>query len=350
VDSSILGGFTSIGRYFTVVSLLPSAAFTAYIYLLFKTGAWGGAVNWSAAVKQFNIDDAALLTIASFVIALAMHPLQFALTQLLEGYWGAGSGSRQIALLRIAYHRRRCQLLENRATAAASALEQLPPHERPNGEDASLDALDAFLVNYESQRLRADYPEEIQDIRPTRLGNVLRRYEASAGSTYGLEAIPSVPRLAVVAQPPELDYLQSQRMQMDLAVRTSVLAMAATLITVAVMFRHQAWLLVALVPYAVAYSAYRGAVTVAGEYGTALAVLIEVSRFSLYERLRLPLPKNLGEERDQNKDLMKAFRLQRRGLWFNYAESKPSATEGTAPTTSSQPPSDGSENNGSSEP
>jgi hypothetical protein len=349
VGTDLLSGFTNIGRYFTVVSLLPSAAFTAYIYLLFKTGAWGGAVSWSAAVTQFNIGDAGLLTIASFVIALAMHPVQFALIQLLEGYWGAGPGSRQIALLRIVHHRRRCRLLEDRATAAASALEQLPAPERPSGEDASLDALDAFLVNYESQRLRAYYPEDIQDIRPTRLGNVLRRYEASAGSTYGLEAIPSVPRLAVVAQPPELDYLQSQRMQMDLAVRTSVLAMAATLITVAVMFQHQAWLLVALVPYAVAYSAYRGAVTVAGEYGTAVAVLIEMSRFSLYERLRLPLPKTLGEERDLNKALMKAFRLQRRGLWFNYAEPKPSPPQDTIPTAPYQPPSDGSANSGSSE-
>jgi hypothetical protein len=341
------GGLTRVGRYLTVVSALPSVVFTAYIYLLIKTGAWGGAVNWSGAVMQFNIGEAAILTIASFVVALALHPLQFSLTQLLEGYWGIMPGFRQIALLRIVYHRRRCQFFDDRGTDTAYALGSLRPEEQPNNKNASIDALDAMLINSECQRLRAYYPDQLQDVRPTRLGNVLRRYEVSAGSTYGLAAIPSVPRLAVVAQPAELDYLQSQRMQMDLAVRTSVLAMAATLITVVVMYRHEAWMLVALIPYAVAYGAYRGAVTVAHEYGTALAVLVEVDRFSLYERLRLPLPNTLNEEQDLNKKLMKAFRLQPVS-WLNYAAPKPSAPEDSTPTAA-DPSSDASADNGSSD-
>ena len=112
-------------------------------------------------------------------------------------------------------------------------------------------------------------------------------------------------------------------MQMDLAVRTSVLAMVAALITVVVMWRHSAWLLVAIIPYAISYGAYRGAVTVAHEYGTALSVLIELTRFNLYERLRLPLPKTLDEERDANESLMRAFRLQKVG-WLDYADTKTS--------------------------
>lgn len=341
------GGLTKVGRYFTVVSALPSVVFTAYIYLLIRTGAWNGAVNWSGAVMQFNIGDATILTIASFVIALALHPLQFALTQLLEGYWGMMPGFRHIALLRIVHHRRRCQLFDDRGIDAAYVLSDLPANEQPNHRDASMDALDAMLINTECRRLRTYYPDQLQDVRPTRLGNVLRRYEVSAGSTYGLAAIPSVPRLAVVAQSPELDYLQSQRMQMDLAVRTSVLAMAATLITVAVMYRHEAWMLLALAPYAVAYGAYRGAVTVAHEYGTALAVLIEVNRFSLYERLRLPLPTTLSEEQDLNRELMKAFRLQRVS-WLNYTATRPSGPEDSTPTLP-EPASDVSADNSSSD-
>jgi hypothetical protein len=323
------GGVTSIGRYFTVVSALPSAAFTSYVYLLFKTGAWSGDVNWTAAVTQFDIGSAAFLVVASFVIALALHPLQFTLTQLLEGYWGLGPGFRQVALLRILHHRRRYQFLKDRGTYAASVLDKLGTRQKPNHPDAAIQAVAAALLNSESRRLRVSYPEQLQDIRPTRLGNVLRRYEIAVGSTYGLDAVSTAPRAAVVARSPEVDYLQSQRMQMDLAVRTSVLAMMAALITVVVMWRHNVWLLVALIPYTISYGSYRGAVTVAHEYGTALSVLIELTRFNLYERLRLPLPKTLDEERDTNESLMRAFRLQKVG-WLDYADTK-ATSDGEAP-------------------
>ncbi len=36
------GVSSQIGRYFTVVSALPPAAFTAYVYVLVRTCAWGG--------------------------------------------------------------------------------------------------------------------------------------------------------------------------------------------------------------------------------------------------------------------------------------------------------------------
>jgi hypothetical protein len=57
-----------------------------------------------------------------------------------------------------------------------------------------------------------------------------------------------------------------------------------------------------------AYLSYRGAVVVAGSYGTAVAVVIELNRFRLYERLRLPMPADTDEERRQNALLMRAFR------------------------------------------
>ena len=322
--SGATGASAKIGRYFTVVSMLPSAVLTAYVYLLVKTGAWGGAVDWSAAVSQFHLGDLALLATASFAVALALHPLQFAMIQVLEGYWGTTAPARRFAVLRIMHHRRRSQFLTDRSAYALSELARMPERDRPSHRSASLAAVEAALVNDESRRLQASYPVKKEHILPTRLGNALRRYEMTAGSPYGIDVIPSLPRIAMVSQPAEIDYLQNQRMQMELAVRTAVLAMVAALITVAFMWRHQGWLLVALVPYAAAYASYRGAVTVAHGYGTAMAVLVELNRFDLYERLRLRQPETLEQEKGLNTVLMQALRLQE-DVHFDYVSSQPQA-------------------------
>jgi hypothetical protein len=184
-----------------------------------------------------------------------------------------------------------------------------------NGE-ASADEADAppetirnWLVGAEAARQYGDYPDKLKDTMPTRLGNVLRRYELLAGRHYGLESIATAPRILQVADARDVAYVHNQRMQMELALRTSVLALAATIITVMFMWQHGPWLLLALAPYIVAYATYRGAVVVAREYGTALTVLIDLNRFDLYSRMHLRLPDDLKEERENNGRLTEILRL-----------------------------------------
>jgi hypothetical protein len=161
----------------------------------------------------------------------------------------------------------------------------------------------------EAARIGAAYPHRFEDVMPTRLGNVLRRHETLAGHMYGLDSIATVPRIMQVAAPRDVEYVQNQRMQMELAVRTYVLGLLAALVTTALMWTEGWCLLIGLVPYAVAFAAYRGAVVLANEYGTALAVLIELNRFVLYERLRLPQPTNLAVERRSTTQLIELLRL-----------------------------------------
>ncbi|MFC4534659.1 hypothetical protein [Sphaerisporangium dianthi] len=316
-----LSGATRIGRYFTVVSLVPTTLFVAYLYLLAKSGAWGGPVDWSTVLDELRLGDIGLVGVLSVAGALALHPLQFSLVQLYEGYWGVAEPFRTLALARIAHHRRRCHSMERNHISAVHDLAR----RRAEGDTPALPHGSAHVVathhmKEELLRLKAAYPENLEDILPTRLGNVLRRYERSAGEVYGLTAVPNLPRLAMVARPLELDYLQSQRMQLELAVRTSVLAFAATLVTVFFMWGEGGWLLLAAVPYAMGYGCYRGAVTVAHEYGVAMSTLVELNRFRLYERLRLPQPRSLQDERTAN------YRLERilagdTGLDVKYAEA-----------------------------
>jgi hypothetical protein len=297
-----LAGTASMGRYFTVVSALPSLIFVVYTYLLFSSGAWHGPVRFDEALRQLDLGTGAVLTVVSFTAAVALHPLQFALIQLLEGYWGTSRLGETLALARIRHHRRMHRTLDMAERQAAD------DHRRASGSPAepaaSDNAISAALRRREARRLQDGYPDNPEDILPTRLGNALRRYEMGGGKPFGLELVPVVPRISMISGENELRYVTGQRTLLELTVRVTVLGMLATAVTVAVMWRHGGWLLLALAPYAVAYLAYRGAVTVAHEYGTALIVMIELNRFTLYERFHLKPPDSLREEQELNTRFM----------------------------------------------
>jgi len=83
-----VSGAKTIGRYFTVVSFLPSVPFVAYVVLLVRSGAWGGNVHFGQALAKVDAVDGLFLAIGSLVFAMAVHPPQFAIVQAFEGYWG----------------------------------------------------------------------------------------------------------------------------------------------------------------------------------------------------------------------------------------------------------------------
>lgn len=316
VPSGSGAGALAIGRYFVVVSLVPSTVFVAYLTLLVRSGAWGSsAVRFGDAVAHVSARDLAESGIASLLIALTLHPLQFALIQAFEGFWGSSRLATWLALRNVLRHRRRADALHSRALeedinarpAAVWADKREPAYAaRP---DAGTSQIRSLLSSGEAWREYNSYPHELDRVMPTRLGNILRRYEVLAGAQYGLESIASVPLLLQVADARDVAYVQNQRMQMELALRTSLLGLAASGTTLAFMWKHGLWLLLALVPYAVAFAAYRGAVVIAHEYGTSLAVLIALNRFTLYDRLHLPLPDDIEDERRNNRLLINVLRL-----------------------------------------
>ncbi|GIH18812.1 hypothetical protein [Rugosimonospora africana] len=286
-------GAASIGKYFVAVSLVPSTVLTAYLSLLVKSTRHSG-VEFVAAVRSLDLRDAAIFGIASLLLALAFHPLQYALVQLFEGYWGTSRLAVRLAVVAIGRHRTKRGQLDD---------------EWRRGAVRRDDAIGPVFMGQEARRLLNGYPNDPGRVLPTRLGNVLRHYEGLAGAAYGIESISSAPRIAMVAEERELNYLENQRIQLELAVRASFLSLVACAATVILMWRHGSWMLLAIVPYTVAYLSYRGAIVIAHEYGAALATLIDLNRFKLYDRLHLPPPRNLAEERQRNETLMELFRL-----------------------------------------
>jgi len=301
-----ISGAGSIGRYFTVVSLVPSTVFVAYVVVLLRTGAWSSAeVQFTTAVDGLDLADLAVFSVAALLFALVVHPLGFALIQMYEGYWGTSRPFALLSTLLTRRHRLLATAIRNQQWAHELAVRDT----KVDRDTLGTRDVRHLLLAGEAKRLHDSYPHLLRDVMPTRLGNVLRRYERLAGAMYALDAVVATPRVLQVAAVRDVDYVQNQRIQLELALRTSFLSLVASGVTVALMWRHGPWLLLALVLYLFSYIAYRGAVVVAHEYGTALAVAIELNRFALYERLRLSLPDDLEEERHQNVQLTAALRL-----------------------------------------
>ena len=155
----------------------------------------------------------------------------------------------------------------------------------------------------EARRLANQYPFEREDVMPTMLGNALRRYEQMAGQPYDLNIVSAAGHLLLVADPRDTAYVRDQRTQLDLAVRMCVSSALLTAITVLLLAPTWWWLLLAAVPYLLALMFYRGACTVAREYGASLQTLVDLNRTQLYQRLRVPMPPTLNAERAQNRRL-----------------------------------------------
>jgi hypothetical protein len=239
----------AIGRYFSVVSMVPSLLFVVYIFLLIRSNAWSHHPNWMTAVDalvHIGAGGAVILIVLGTAFGIGIHPVQFSLVQFLEGYWGASPVARKARTARITHHR-------NRASALS--------HKAANGDD-------------EASRLLDLYPSDPDDFMPTRLGNVLRKYEMLAGRQYELNVLTVLPHMALVAQPEDVRFLDDQRTQLDLAVRMCFTAMLAAVASATLLWRDGAWLLVVTIPGSLAYIAYRGAVVTAQEYGVAMNVPI----------------------------------------------------------------------------
>lgn len=321
-----LGAATSkgVGRYFDVITFLPTSVLVTYVYLLARSGSWSGHPDWAAAFDALaDLTVAALLAAASLGLSLILHPLQFGMTQLLEGYWGTSRPARALMAVRVLAHRRKRDALGNVHSDAAEALGLRDGREVPKNVDKTL--LGHVLSLREADRLLQRYPDARSAIMPTRLGNILRRYEWQAGAQYSLPVIAVAPHLSLVAPSEHWAYVADQRTTMDRSIRLCWLSAVATLVTAAFLWRSEWWLLLTSLPYLATYLFYRGAVIAAAEYGIACATVLDLNRFTLYERLEYRRPATADAERTQNAVLLR--QLARRPVDITYRNPPTNATE-----------------------
>ena len=293
----------SIGRYFSVISVVPSSLYVTFVYVLITSGSWQHSPHWSHAfrsLEQLGVGGIAFLAFVSIAIGAVIHPSQFAIVQFFEGYWGNARPAQYLRSRRILCYQHLCKSL---------AEEQAQLSLRLSGPGVSaLDDRTPLLSRIaEAERARNYFPLALHNVMPTRLGNVLRRAESQAGSQYSLDALQAVPHLLQIAPAGQIDYVNDQRTQLDLTVRMAFMSGLACATAVLFLWPRHFWVLIAIIPYVLAYLSYRGAVIAAGHYGSALDTLINLNRFELYKQLHLKLPERTDEERDSNQNLARLF-------------------------------------------
>ena len=104
----------SIGRYFTVISMVPSLLFVLYVYGLFAANAWPGPFEPAKVVhaaENLSVAKIVALLVAALLLGLVLHPFQFSMTQFLEGYWGGSGLGLRLARWRIMHYRRIVRVL-----------------------------------------------------------------------------------------------------------------------------------------------------------------------------------------------------------------------------------------------
>src|SRR5690348_2547827 len=103
------GAAQAIGRYFSVISVIPSALYVVFVYLLIASGSWTHSPNWEHAftsLEHVSIGDIGALAFLSIGLGLVIHPIQFTLVQFFEGYWGTARFAQRIRVQRIMHYRR----------------------------------------------------------------------------------------------------------------------------------------------------------------------------------------------------------------------------------------------------
>ncbi|MGM7669412.1 hypothetical protein [Microbacterium sp. A93] len=296
--SAAVSAGTAVGRAFGVVTLLPALFFVGVIWALFAAEAFSGSPNPEAfvqSIEQLSLGGAALLLLTAFAFGFALHPVQYSLTQLLEGYWGTTSAALTFMHWRVrAYRRHQRQLIE-RLQAAEHKLRDV------EGMDFGSEKADDIAVPHLLRQQQVDkalrqLPIEAERVMPTRLGNILRRHEDLIGQPYGLPGVAVIAPLTLVARPEANRYLSDSAEQLDAAVSVCAVTAASTVLVVAATLTDGWWLLTALLPYSLCCIAYRGAMSAATGYGIAMRHLVDLDRFALYRELHLNDPKTLGEE------------------------------------------------------
>jgi len=104
---AILSVGNTIGRYFSLTSMVPSVLFVLWTYVLLASGAGSGPPDLNRLAPAFTIsaEKVSGLVLATLFVGLFLHPLQFGMTRLLEGYWGVSSVALSLSAARINHHR-----------------------------------------------------------------------------------------------------------------------------------------------------------------------------------------------------------------------------------------------------
>jgi hypothetical protein len=194
----------------------------------------------------------------------------------LEGYWYPGVRRLSVPLLHWQKARRRRIL---------KTLKQLNPKLQNSAATA---AERAEFVRCD--RALHQWPEQEDDLLPTRLGNILRAAERRPYHRYGLDAIVCWPRLWLLLPEAVKKDLQAAQTELSNAVRLVFWSLLFLIWSI------WAWWAFPVGVVAACF-AYGWAVDAASIYANLIEATFDLHRQLLYQALSVPIPHDPDEER-----------------------------------------------------
>jgi hypothetical protein len=259
-----------LGARFLLVTLLPNTAFATLIAVLVMSGAPDSRPSWErlmASLSDLSIAGIALISASVVILSMIIHPLNYLLIQIMEGYWSA---------------------LPFGAAIERAAIQ--------HGEKYRDDLLDLEEQGHDVSTELAALPDQPHAVRPTRLGNVLTAGEFRAGERYGYGTAEVLPHLLHVAGDSVRAQVTEARNQLDIAARLCGLSLLAVPVTTFLLFRHDVWLFVSIGSYAFAWLSYRAAIEGARRFGNELSVAFDLHHLNVWDAMFLARPDNLEVE------------------------------------------------------
>lgn len=260
---------------FGVVSVLPTMVLVGWIAFLWGSGGAIGTPDMGKvrdALSSAGVAQVALAGLAGVALGSLLHPFQFVLVRLLEGYWADVPGLNHLQYFGIEINRRRMSLLRR------SGL---------------------------TRELNKRYPPEEADLLPTKVGNALRAAERRAGSAYGMDAVVMLSRIYPLASPGVAAMFLDLRNQLDVAARYTVVLALISGSGLAAMATDGTWLLLPAVTTLLSWTSYRATVRTAISYGQGLRVLFELHHGRLVEALGWTAPESLTHLQQLSEALQK---------------------------------------------
>nr|WP_067293731.1 hypothetical protein [Marinobacterium profundum] len=314
VASFLTDGIERLGLRFVRVNLLPTGTLTLFVIALVNSGAPGTAPDWHRLMRAMQALDtlnSAAIGLLIVIVALALEALQTPIVRMFEGYWGAGRLAGYLGGIRARHWRKKREKLR-----------KLSYSENP---------ADKHSILHADQKLQAEFPSHDR-VLPTRLGNILRAAEDSAGQRYGLQTVALWPRLYPFIGVTLQAALGDVRDRLDMALRWVFYLLIGAIVSAALLAQHHYWLTLPAALSLLALGAYLSACLAAKSYGVLLATAFDLHRFDMLRAMRLPLPQNESEEKTTGQALSAFLTGQKNshGLPYTTDTGAKPANENTA--------------------
>lgn len=302
---------STLERRFLLVAFLPILIFSVSlgVVTLLAAGKVQPALRlWDAQSGSVQV-GLTLSTLAVVWLAAGFLDSQLRnLTQLFEGYTllrlmprlAESAASRHRNLLKDSSPVHIVDVARGSEADAGAGGPDVNPRE--TGPDA-VDTVDAPLRGgdggYEEE-LFVRYPDSVEAVLPTRLGNVIRAAEDYATSRYGADYLVVWPRLAHLCSERFVVDYEATRASLDFLLVVTFLTSVFTVLagSLVLAFNGPIWLFIGTVVGGalLARLAYETAVGAAVEYGEQIRASMDLFRLALLRQMNYPIPQDSSEE------------------------------------------------------